>query len=84
MVKKIVKLIGGNAEDVPGVLALYGFPSLEEQASPAWLGGGADGGAARALQFTSEFLKTEKKVDSLLDDYGSVVNATFAQKALGK
>ncbi len=84
MVKKIVKLIGGNAEDVPGVLALYGFPTLEEQASPAWLGGGADGGAARALRFTSEFLKTEKKVDSLLDDYGSVVNATFAQKALGK
>ena len=35
MVKKIVGLVGGNPEDVPGVLALYGFPTLEQQASDA-------------------------------------------------
>ena len=69
---------------VPVVLALYGFPTLEEQASDRWLGGGANGGAARALRFTSEFLLAEKKIDNLLPDYGAAVNATWVQKALGQ
>lgn len=81
MVKKIVKMVGGNAQDVPGVLALYSFPTLQEQISPAWLGGGADGGAARALQFTSEFLKAQKKIPSLQPDYGKFVNASYAEAA---
>lgn len=83
-VKAIVKLIGGNPEDVPGVLALYGFPSLEEQASAKWLGGGKEGGAARALRFTSEFLKDQKKIDSLLPDYGAVVTDKWVKAAMGK
>lgn len=77
--KKIVKLIGGNPEDVPTVLALYDFPTLEQQASGAWLGGGA----AAALQATSEFLKAEKKVDNLLPDYGAVVTDEYVKAALG-
>ncbi len=80
--KKIVKLVGGNPEDVPVVLGLYDFPTLKQQASDTWLGGGKNGGAARALQATSEFLKSEKKVDKLLPDYGSVVNDSFAKAAL--
>jgi len=82
-VKKIVKLIGGNPNDVPGVLALYAFPDLKEQASDRWLGGGKDGGAAKALYFTSEFLKKEKKIPGMLDDYGKVVNDTWVKKAMG-
>ena len=84
MVKNIVKLIGGNPNDVPGVLALYGFPTMEEQASDRWLGGGKNGGAARALFYTSEFLLKEKKIEKLLPDYGAVVNAKWINKALGK
>lgn len=80
--KKIVKMVGGEAADVPGVLALYDFPTLEQQASDTWLGGGAKGGAALALQFTSEFLKQEKKVDNVLKDYGTVVTDEFAKAAL--
>lgn len=80
--KKIVKMVGGNPADVPGVLALYDFPTLDQQASDTWLGGGAKGGAARALQFTSEFLKQEKKVDNVLKDYGKVVTDEFAKAAL--
>ncbi len=84
MVKKIVDLIGGNAEDVPEVLALYGFPTLQEQASSRWLGGGADGGAAKALRFTSEFLKEQGSIDTTLDDYGSVVNPKWVDEALAQ
>ncbi|MFQ5618910.1 MAG: taurine ABC transporter substrate-binding protein [Rhodospirillales bacterium] len=83
-VKKIVKLIGGNPKDVPGVLALYGFPTIQEQAGSAWLGGGKDGGAARALYFTSKFLKEQKKIPGLLPDYGATVNVKWVNQALGK
>ena len=76
--KKVTKLIGGNPEDVPTVLALYDFPTLEQQASSAWLGGGA----AAALQATSEFLKEEKKVDSLLPDYNAVVTNEYVKAAM--
>ncbi len=80
--KKIVKLVGGDDKDVAGVLALYDFPDLKAQASNEWLGGGKDGGAAKALFFTSEFLKKEKKVDALLPDYGAVVTDKFVKAAL--
>lgn len=81
--KKIVKLVGGDPKDVPGVLSLYDFPTLDQQASKTWLGGGKDGGAGKALFFTSEFLKKEKKVDTLLPDYGAVVTDAHAKAALG-
>jgi len=84
MVKNIVKLIGGDPKDVPGVLALYGFPTMEEQASDRWLGGGKNGGAARALFYTSEFLLKEKKIEKLLPDYSAVVNPKWLNMALGK
>ncbi len=80
-VKSIVKLVGGEAADVPGVLALYGFPTLDEQASCSWLGCGKDGGAARALLFTSEFLKGEGKIDDLMPDYSAFVNSNYVEDA---
>ncbi|MFQ5754898.1 MAG: taurine ABC transporter substrate-binding protein [Acidiferrobacterales bacterium] len=82
MVKKIVKMVGGNPKDVPGVLALYGFPNLKQQASRAWLGGGKDGGAARALMFTSQFLKNEKKIPSLQSNYGKFVTDEYVKEAM--
>ena len=80
-VKAIVKLVGGETAEVPDVLALYGFPTLEEQISPRWLGGGADGGVAKALKFTSEFLKEQGRVDALQPDYGKFVTPAFAEAA---
>jgi taurine transport system substrate-binding protein len=81
-VKAIIKLIGGNPEDVPTVLDLYDFPTLEEQASARWLGGGAKGGAVKALNFTSEFLKGEKKIPAVLPDYSVGVNPKWVEAAL--
>jgi taurine transport system substrate-binding protein len=81
-VKAIVSLVGGEPAEVPDVLALYGFPTLQEQASAKWLGGGADGGAAKALKFTSEFLKAEGRVDTLQADYSKFVTPAYAEAAL--
>ena len=81
-VAAIVGLAGGEAADVPGVLALYRFPTLAEQVSDRWLGGGAGGGVARALKFTAEFLRDEKKIHDVLPDYSPSVNPRWAKMVL--
>jgi taurine transport system substrate-binding protein len=81
-VKAIVSLVGGEPAEVPDVLALYGFPTLAEQVSAKWLGGGAEGGAAKALRFTSEFLKNEGRIDELKPDYSVFVTPEYAEMAL--
>ena len=83
-VKAIVGLVGGNPDDVPGVLASYVFPTLEEQAGCDWLGCGKEGGAARALTATAQFLKSEKKIPAVLSDYSRFVNPQWVKLALEK
>ncbi|TKC89544.1 taurine ABC transporter substrate-binding protein [Trinickia terrae] len=73
---------GANAEDVPASLALYAFPTLSEQASPAWLGGGAQSGAAKSLAATAAFLKTQGTIQNVLPDYATGVDPQFVQRAL--
>lgn len=84
LVQDIVNSIGAEATTVPGVLALYDFPGLEEQVSNSWLGGGDIGGAAQALKFTAEFLYQQGNIPAVLDDYSTHVNPDFAQAALDK
>ena len=81
-VADIVKIVGGNPDDVPQTLSLYRFLTLEEQASPMWLGGGKKGGVANALKFTSQFLKKEKKIQKIQKDYSQYVNDSFVKAAL--
>jgi len=80
-VKAIAEISGAKVEDVPAGLSLYGFPSLQEQASKTWLGGGKDGGAARSLAETSAFLKAQGTIQQVLPDYSVGVNATFVEAA---
>lgn len=81
-VQKIVGLIGGEAADVPVVLDLYDFPTMEEQASCKWLGCGAEGGATKALIYTSEFLAEQKKIPQVLDDYTPSVTPKYVEMAM--
>lgn len=83
-VQAVAKVTGAKAEDVPAGMALYRFPTMEEQASNAWLGGGKDGGAARALAFTSAFLKEQGRVEKVLPDYASAVNPEWVKRAMAK
>ena len=80
-VKGMVKLIGGNAADIPGALALLSFPTVEEQASPTWLGGGKDSGALKSVTQSAKFLVDQKQLDQALDDYSGNVNGSFAEAA---
>ncbi|HVL56339.1 MAG TPA: taurine ABC transporter substrate-binding protein [Burkholderiaceae bacterium] len=83
-VKAVAKWTKADPKDVPAAMKLYKFPTLQEQASPAWLGGGKDGGAAKALADTSAFLKEQGRVQAVAADYSQFVNPTFVQKAMGK
>jgi len=78
----VAKWSGGKTEDVDAAMALYYFPSLAEQASPAWLGGGAGGGAAKALADTAKFLKDQGRIQEVAKDYGAAVTPEFVQKAM--
>jgi taurine transport system substrate-binding protein len=80
--KKIVSLVGGEPDQVAGVLELYEFPTMEQQASDEWLGGGEDTGAAKALRATSAFLKEQKQIEDLLPDYSEVVTDRFVRMAM--
>jgi taurine transport system substrate-binding protein len=79
-VKAIAKWTKADAKDVPAAMALYKFPSLEEQLSPAWLGGGA----AKAMTDTAAFLKEQGRVQEVKPNYGAFVTTAYVQKALGK
>ncbi|QRX82276.1 taurine ABC transporter substrate-binding protein [Glaciimonas sp. PAMC28666] len=76
-VKAIAKISGAEAADVPASLALYEFPTLEQQGSAQWLGGGA----AKSLSATAEFLKNQGSIQAVLPDYSVGVNATWVRKA---
>jgi len=79
-VKAVAKWTKADAKDVPAAMMLYKFPSLEEQLSPTWLGGGA----AKAMTDTAAFLKEQGRVQEVKPNYGSFVTTTYVQKALGK
>jgi len=76
--KAIAKAVSGQEDQVGGVLALYDYPTLEQQISANWLGGGA----ASAIRATSEFLTDQGKLDAVLDSYDGSSNPTFAKMAL--
>ena len=81
-VKANVKLTGADAKEVAPSVALYGYPTIQEQASATWLGGGANGGVAKALKATAEFLKGEGKIDAVAADYGKYVTPKYAEAAM--
>ncbi len=80
-VAAVAKESGANAPEVPASLALYAFPSLSEQASNTWLGGGAQSGAAKSLAATAVFLKTQGTIQNVLPDYSAGVDPQFVKRA---
>lgn len=80
-VAAVAKASGANPQDVPASLALYAFPTLSEQASPTWLAGGAQSGAAKSLAATAAFLKSQGTIQTVLTDYSVGVDPQFVQKA---
>jgi taurine transport system substrate-binding protein len=78
----VAKWSGGKPEDVADAMALYGFPSLQEQASPKWLGGGNDGAAAKALAQQANFLKEQGRLQSVAPDFSKNVTTQWVTQAM--
>jgi taurine transport system substrate-binding protein len=76
-VAAVAKITGSTPAEVPASLAAYRFPTLEAQASPVWLGGGA----AKALTETAAFLKAQGRVQALAPDYGRFVTTEYVEAA---
>ena len=49
-----------------------------------WLGCGAEGGAVKALIYTSEFLKEQKKIPDVLADYTPFVTPEYVEAAMAR
>jgi taurine transport system substrate-binding protein len=81
-VAAVAKWSGAKPEDVPDAMALYGFPSLQDQASPAWLGGGANGAAAKALAQQANFLKEQGRLQTVVPDYSKFVTTEWVTQAM--
>ena len=78
----VAKWSGGKPEDVADAMALYGFPSVKDQASPTWLGGGANSAAAKALTQQANFLKEQGRLTTVVPDYSKNVTTEWVTKAM--
>ena len=78
--KAMAKWTKADPKDVGPAMALYTFPTLAEQLSPAWLGGGA----AKAMAGTATFLKEQGRVQEVKPDYSAFITTVYVQKAMGK
>lgn len=79
-VKAMAKWTKADPKDVSAAMALYTFPTMAEQVSPTWLGGGA----AKAMAGTAAFLKEQGRVQEVKPDYGAFVTTVYVDKAMGK
>jgi taurine transport system substrate-binding protein len=79
-VKAVAKWTKADAKDVPAAMALYAFPTMEEQMGPKWLGGGA----AKAMTDTAAFLKEQGRIQEVKPDYKAFVTDVYVKKAMGK
>ncbi|MDR6758140.1 taurine transport system substrate-binding protein [Mycoplana sp. BE70] len=75
--EKIARLTGAKPEEVPSLLKGYTFPTIEEQAGAALLGGGT----AKAVADTSAFLLEQGKIPAALSDYSPYVSTRWVAGA---
>jgi taurine transport system substrate-binding protein len=80
-VQTIVKFLGTHSNVVTS-LKLIRIPTLEEQLSTAWLGGGRVGGAVKTLQSTAQYLDRFGMVEKVLPDYSPYITDRWAKEAL--
>ncbi len=77
-VKALAKWSKADPKDVPAGIAAYRFPTLQQQVSAEWL----DGGAAKALGDTAQFLRRQGRLREVQPDYGVFVTDEYARTAL--
>jgi taurine transport system substrate-binding protein len=78
--KAVAKWTKADVKEVPDTMALYTFPTMEEQLGPKWLGGAA----AKTMTSTAEFLKEQGRIQEIKPSYSSFITDTYIRKAMAK
>ena len=73
--KAIARSVSARQQDVGGVLKLYDYPTIDQQISKVWLGGGV----AKALKSTAQFLKEQGRIDKVKGSYKGAVTTKFVK-----
>ena len=73
--RAIARLVSARQQEVGSVLSLYDYPTIDQQISKAWLGGGV----AKALKSTARFLKEQGRIDSVKGSYKGAVTTKFVK-----
>ena len=76
MLETIAKDSGMDMEGTTGVISVFAFPSLEEQLSDEWMGGGV----AEYLTSSAASLQESGKITAL-PDYSALVNSSYLEAA---
>jgi taurine transport system substrate-binding protein len=79
-VKAMAKWTKSNPNEVKDAVSLYTFPTLQEQVSATWLGGGA----AKAMSDTASFLREQGRIQEIKPNYSSFVTDVYIKKALAQ
>jgi taurine transport system substrate-binding protein len=82
--RAVASVCGAQPDAVAESLGLYGFPTLQQQRSPTWLGGGAAGGVSKSLSATAAFLREQNTIQTVLPDYSVGVTSAYVQAALAQ
>lgn len=77
MTETIAREAGMDMDATVATLNGFGFPTMEEQLSDAWLGGGLQD----FLKEVADFFVAQGTLDSSLDSYVGTVNASYMQAA---
>lgn len=83
-IEEMVAIVGGTRARAERTLRAYDFPSLREQESRKWLGGGNVGGAAAALRDNADFLMNQDLLKQVVPTYGQFINPEWARRARGQ
>ena len=71
----IAEAAGMSVEDSNAVLALFSFPTAEEQMSEAWMGGTVQ----TFVKEVADFFVVQGELDAALDDYAPFIDASFLE-----
>ena len=74
----VAAAVAGDEAQVGTVLGLYDYPTLDQQASATWLGGGVQ----KALMAASEFLESQGKLDRVLKSYATSATPEFVKMVM--
>jgi len=78
----IARIVGGTPAQAVASMRLYNYPSMREQVTRKWLGGGSIGGVAKALLDNAVYLRENGQLRTIRSDYAGFVTTDWITRRL--